>query len=134
MLTRTRPLKRTPMKRTQMRRAQRRRVKNSFRADLARRSNGECEAQLSGCLLVATDVCHRLAKKMGGRPDDGLRLSNVWHGCRACHQWTHARPTESYDLGLALREGQDPEAEPMAYCNTGFVYLDDLGFVWPVTE
>lgn len=133
-MLRSAPLKRTPMKRTVMRRAQRKRVQLSFRAALAQRSNGLCEARLSGCLIAATDVCHRLGKKMGGRPHgDDLRLAGVWHGCRVCHAWTHARPTESYELGLMLREGQDPLVEPMAYLNEGFVVLDDLGGMWPVT-
>ena len=102
---------------------------------LQSRSSGWCEARLSGCTGEATDVCHRIARKAGGRPGgDDARLSNLWHGCRACHRWATLRPTEAYDLGLALKEHQDPTVEPMAYQNAGFVVLDDEGGMWPWGE
>lgn len=42
-------------------------------------------------------------------------LSNILHACRPCHSLTHANPTDAYDLGLMLREWQDPTAEPVLY-------------------
>ncbi|HEY9415509.1 MAG TPA: hypothetical protein VIQ30_12170, partial [Pseudonocardia sp.] len=76
------------------------------------------------------DVCHRIKRGMGGRKgaarDQNNRLSNVMHGCRECHAWTHARPQESYEMGLMLREGQDPENEPVIR-RCQWVYLYDNG-------
>lgn len=131
MLSRSQPLRRTPLKRTAMRRAQRRRITQTFRDALCFRSGGWCEPRLDGCLGRATDVCHRIARKAGGRPQGrDIRLSNVWHGCRACHQWATERPAEAYDAGLALKEGQDTTVEPIAFWN-GWMRLDDEGFLWP---
>ncbi|MEO3922675.1 hypothetical protein ABGB07_02150 [Micromonosporaceae bacterium B7E4] len=97
---------------------------------LRERSGGLCEMQLPGCLGRATDVCHRIKRGMGGRKGAARelnnRLSNVIHGCRECHGWTHARPEEAYDLGLMLREGQDPENEPVTR-RCEWVYLYDDG-------
>ncbi len=97
---------------------------------LAARSGGWCEARLYGCTGEATDACHRIARKAGGRPkgDDG-RLANIWHGCRLCHSWATDNPEAAYELGLALREWQNPEEEPLAYRNEGWALLADDGSV-----
>lgn len=126
MLARRAPLKRTPLKHYRPRPA----VSSSLRLKLIERSGGRCEAFLPGCLIRATDTCHRIPRGMGGRQSVN-RLSNVWHGCRSCHRWATLRPAEAYSLGLALKDHQDPTVEPMAYLNGGFVLLDDEGFLWP---
>lgn len=99
---------------------------------LAARSGGRCEAALHGCTLVATDACHRISRKAGGRGPDHDRLSNVWHGCRNCHQWTHANPAAAYDMGLCLKEGMDPELEPVPYRAESWCLLLDSGEVKPL--
>ncbi len=104
----------------------------ALRAQLFARAGGMSEARLPGCWGTATQACHRKHRKGGGRPlGDDERLSNAWAGCTPCHDWTHARPTEANDLGLLLKEHQDPTVEPMAYQNAGFVVLDDEGGMWP---
>lgn len=107
-------------------------VPKDVTAAIAGRSGGWCEMQLNGCLGQATDACHRIKRGMGGRHGaaeaESSRLSDVIHGCRVCHQWTHARPTESYEMGLMLHEGQDPAMEPVLYRNE-VKYLDDFGGV-----
>jgi hypothetical protein len=99
---------------------------------LAVRSGGWCELQLNGCLGRATDPCHRIGRgggrKKGAAKQESDRLSNVLHGCRLCHGWTHARPTESCELGLMLHRGQNPAMEPVLYRNE-IKYLDDFGGV-----
>jgi hypothetical protein len=124
------PLKRSPMKRT---RQAARRAEVETRATVAERSEGQCEIRLDGCAGAATDMAHRVARGMGGRPlGDDWRASNVVHSCRVCHSWCHANPAEAYDLGLMLKRHQDPTREPLAYFNVGWVLLDDLGGLWPV--
>lgn len=130
-MRRTAMLPRSPMKTYRPKPA----VPPAVKALLMERANGYCEAQLSGCQRLATDACHRIGRKAGGRPKgEGNRLANLWAGCRTCHRWATANPAEAYDLGLALREHQDPTVEPMAYMDTGWVRLDDEGGLWPVTS
>lgn len=130
-LSRSAPMKRTRMKATRPKPA----VPKEVRELLWARAQGVCEAQLPGCTYEATDACHRIARKAGGRPNgDDARLSNLWAGCRVCHRWATDRPAEAYDLGLMLRDWQDPFREPMAYQNAGFVLLDDEGFLMPVGD
>jgi len=85
---------------------------------------------LAVCTGRATDACHRISRKAGGRPNgEDARLSNLWHGCRTCHRWATANPEKAYDLGLAQQEWQDTRVEPMAYRALGWVLLDDDGGV-----
>jgi hypothetical protein len=120
------------VKRTAMRWRPRRR-KSDWTA-LAERSGGWCEMQLAGCWGRASDPCHRIGTKAGGRQGAAAehhdRLSNVLHGCRACHDWqtqTNNRlPAE--ELGLVLREGDDPLTKPVRYRGLDCL-LDDEGGV-----
>lgn len=126
------PLTRSPMKRTRPKRCP---AEVRTRRVVAKRSGGLCEMNLSGCTRWATDTAHRVAVGMGGKPlDNDWRPSNVVHACRTCHSWCHARPTEAYDLGLMLKQHQEPMAEPMAYQNAGWVVLADDGTLWPAGE
>jgi hypothetical protein len=112
-------------------------VPPEVRAALSTRSDGWCEIRLPGCLGRATDPCHRDGRGTGGRKgaakDANARLSNVLHGCRRCHSWSHANPAKSYGLGLMLRHGQDPTAEPVTYRGRR-VYLGDDGTVTDYRE
>jgi hypothetical protein len=104
-------LTRSPMKRTRPGPS----ITPNTRATLISRSDGWCEAQLSGCEGRATDACHRISRKAGGRVgDEHESLANLWHGCRPCHRWATNRQAEAYDLGLALKDWQVPELEPIA--------------------
>lgn len=115
-------LARTPMKRARPRPS----VTPEAKAALTERSGGWCEARLSGCDGRAADACHRISRKAGGRQvGEHEGLANLWHGCRSCHRWATARPTEAYDLGLALKEWQDPEREPMSYRGLCVLLGDD---------
>lgn len=91
-----------------------------------------CEIQLTGCRGLGVDPAHRIGQKRGGRHGDAYaennRLSNILWSCRACHDWCHARPAEAEELGLALKEGCDPLAEPVVYRGR-ISYLTDDGRV-----
>jgi hypothetical protein len=104
---------------------------------LAARSGGWCEAQLVGCTGTATDAHHRVTQKAGGRSAAAKaahdRLSNLVHLDRTCHDWIGARPAEAYDLGLSLKEGQDPAKEPVVYRGE-LSYLTDDGQVFDFAE
>jgi len=136
-LARSTPLRRTPinrgtstLKRTRMKVYRPKAAMPELREKLFERAEGRCEAQLFGCLTIATDVCHRISRKAGGRPKgDDARLSNAWAGCRSCHRWTHDNPAGAYDLGLMLRENNVTELEPMAYRDECWVLLGDDGSV-----
>lgn len=99
------------------------------RVAVAGRSQGVCEAQLSGCLGTATEVHHRKTKKMGGRRRSPVdQLSSLLHLCHACHEWVTLRPSEAYEVGLSIREWEDADCVPVQYRGT-LVFLDDLGGV-----
>jgi hypothetical protein len=88
-------------------------------AALTHRSGGVCEMALPGCTEWATDPAHRIRQGMGGRKGAAKTahdvLSNLLHACRRCHSRTHAEPAFAYSLGLMLRDGSDPLAEPAQY-------------------
>lgn len=99
---------------------------------LQQRSFGWCEAQLFGCQQGAVDPHHRLSRKAGGRHGEAAeainQLSNLLHLCRACHQWITGNPRDAYDMGLMLREGEDPATTPVIY-RTIPTLLDNTGGV-----
>jgi hypothetical protein len=74
--------------------------------------------RLTGCLGEATDPCHRIGSGSGGRHGQAKvhhdRLSNLIHGCRLCHGWTHRRVAEAREIGLLLESGDVPEDIPAA--------------------
>lgn len=94
------------------------------------RSDGQCEISASGCTYFATDVCHRRGEKSGGRHGEAAtlndRLSNVLHGCRACHTFTGMWPRTAELNGWRLRETADPLTAPVNRRGV-FVLLDDEG-------
>lgn len=123
-------LKRTPMKQSRPRPA----VAPAVRTALAGRSGGLCEMRLAvaDCQGRATDVSHRIATGAGGRKGAAKtehdRLSNVIHACRACHNWCHHNVARAEDLGLMLREGDEPVEEWVFLpAHGGAVLLDDDG-------
>lgn len=94
-------------------------VPTQVRVALALRSGGKCEMALSGCTVQATDPAHRVARGMGSRKGEARTahdvLSNLTHACRRCHSTATAEPAWAYSVGLALRTGSDPLAEPCLY-------------------
>jgi hypothetical protein len=100
-----------------------------LRAGVADRSGGWCEMQLNGCLGRATDTAHRITIGMGGvhgeAADNIHRLSDALHACRLCHEWTHHQDDEANDLGLRLKRGCDPLAEPVWYRGVLSFLTDD---------
>jgi hypothetical protein len=123
------------VKRTSMRTRPRRR--RSDWTALAGRSGGWCEMRLSGCQGRAVDPCHRIGSKAGGRQGAAAihhdRLSNVIHGCRSCHDWTHQHRLPAEALGLILPEHADTLLRVVVYRGVPSL-LDDEGGVSPADE
>lgn len=112
----------------------------SARKLLAERSGGRCEVGLPGCWGTATDVHHRVNRQAGGRHGASRvrlnQLSALIHCCRLCHQWITTRPAWAADLGLSLRDWQEPHHEPvLLFAHAQIpVYLDDAGGVVPMNS
>lgn len=108
-------------------------VRDETRDVLLSRSGGRCEMQLHGCWREGVDPHHRITQKSGGRRGAARvahdRPSNLVLACRPCHQWVTCRPGEAYEVGLSLREGCDPSAEPVQLLVYDVlpVWLDDEG-------
>lgn len=67
------------------------------------------------CKKEATDVHHRLPRKMGGTRNEKIAygLANLISLCRDCHNWVHANPFAAHQLGYLLKTGEDPEVIPI---------------------
>jgi hypothetical protein len=109
------------------------------RTTLAERSGGVCEIGLAGCVLVATQACHRITRKAGGRHGEAKerhdRLSDLLHGCWYCHALQTSPPKwlDPYALGISLKEHQIPTQKPVLYRGVP-VYLTDDGQVLDYLE
>lgn len=137
MLNRRKPLRRTEFKarggglaRTRIRRRRwQPAVPVDTSAGLAARSGNWCEITRPGCLGKASDPSHRITQKTGGRHGEAKvehdRLSNVMHACRVCHNWIGAHPAGAGDMGLVLREGDDPTAVRVRYRGRWALLGDD---------
>lgn len=101
------------------------------RGALFQRSGGMCEMALPDCDYRATEVAHRISRKMGGRRGEALaksnQLSNLIHACSACHRWTHAHPVEAQHFGLMLEEWMVPGEVSVLYRAEIRVLLDIEG-------
>lgn len=121
-------LRRVPMKPYRWRPA----VPVDTSAALAVRSGNWCEITLPGCLGRATDPSHRITQKAGGRHGqakrDHDRLADLMHACPRCHRWIGDHPKAAEELGLALREGDDPTVERVRYRDR-WALLDNTGGV-----
>jgi hypothetical protein len=58
-----------------------------------------CEAALQGCTGRASQRHHVLRRSRGGTDEAANTRDLCWH----CHQWVHANPASSYELGLLQR-------------------------------
>jgi 5-methylcytosine-specific restriction enzyme A len=73
-------------------------------------------------------VHHRKPRRMGGRTDPRINApSNLISLCQACHTWVELRRTEALDMGLLVRENDDPRKVPVPHAELGLVFLDDAG-------
>lgn len=99
---------------------------------LLERSEGICEIGSAYCEHFATDVCHRRGEKAGGRHGAAAALndrpSNVLHGCRRCHTFTHDWPKTAELNGWRLTELANPLTERVNRRGV-WVLLDDEGGV-----
>ena len=57
-----------------------------------------CQANLSVCTKVATDMHEILRRSQGGSATDP---DNILLVCRECHRWITDNPDEAIELGLA---------------------------------
>jgi len=75
------------------------------------RDGGRCQR----CYGTAIDVHHRRPRGMGGTSDDYISygLANLVSFCRKCHDWVHAHPAASYELGWLVKSGEDPAEVPV---------------------
>lgn len=96
------------------------------------RSGGACE--WPGCPAMATDVHHRLNRKMGGRKGEmALRINGTAWLLAACRVH-HRRVTSAFGPALSdarvsgwvLLEGEDGACVPVQ-TRHGYVLLDNLG-------
>lgn len=73
------------------------------------RSQGRCEAAIEGsCTGEATDLHHRQARRTRNHG-----VPNALHVCRADHQWIHAHPTISRQLGWIVSVHEDAAGVPV---------------------
>jgi 5-methylcytosine-specific restriction endonuclease McrA len=77
-----------------------RRVNRSGRAEPERPLSLECQAQVAvACGHWAAHRHHKLPRSAGG----GDEWQNTLDVCRACHEWIHAHPADSYAAGWLVR-------------------------------
>lgn len=110
--------------------------KTTARRKVRIRSGGLCELALPGCKGRASQACHRLGKKAGGRHGEMGELINgpAWFldGCWHCHRLTTSAVepllSEYRHAGLLLKEGQDARKVPVQVRWSPVpVRLDDAG-------
>lgn len=89
------------------------------------RAGGRCEAMVFPvCTGRAEQFHHRQYRSRGGEHT----VPNLVFICRACHDWVHAHPRESGEIGLSVHSWQEPGEVPVAYRGRPAV-LDDAGGV-----
>lgn len=89
------------------------------------RAGGRCEAMVFRvCTGRAEQFHHRKYRSRGGEHTVTCGLAI----CRACHDWIHAHPEESAEIGLSVHSWQEPGEVPVAYRGRPAV-LDDAGGV-----
>lgn len=66
------------------------------------RSGGSCEARVACRRSIAVHMHHR---RRASRVDS---RANLLHVCLKCHDWIHANPERSYELGLLVHSWDDP--------------------------
>ena len=63
-----------------------------------------CQANLSGCMLTATEVHHK-----AGRGADHNKISTWLAVCRNCHNWIENHPLQAKELGFSQNRLDDHE-------------------------
>ena len=69
------------------------------------RAAGRCEAMVFPvCTGGAEQLHHRQYRSRGGEHT----VTNLVFICKACHDWAHAHPKESAEIGLSVHTWQEP--------------------------
>lgn len=91
---------------------------------VAARSGGWCEA--TSCDRRARHIHHRRPRRLGGsKRADTNRPSNLVHLCPEHHAAVESFRRCAYALGLLLRDGTDPAAEPILRRGAWVLLTDD---------
>lgn len=64
-------------------------------------AGGVCEARCDGCTGSGHHAHHIRRRSQGGQDT----VTNLLWVCRSCHDWIHANPAASYELGYLHRGG-----------------------------
>ena len=73
----------------------------SVRAEIERRSGGQCEARTPHCTGTAVHIHHRRRRGRDGAED----TENGLHVCSPCHTYIHQVGREAYLKGWLVRSG-----------------------------
>ena len=105
-MKRSGPLRRlTPLRRSTPLRSRSRALDRTLRSELARRSQGRCEARWAVSCSGHGEHAHHLLRRSQGGQD---ALDNLAHVCAHCHAAIHANPERAYERGLLRRRTTDP--------------------------
>ena len=96
----TKPMKRKRMKRSRPDPERGVEFSDEVKGHVRRRSGGRCEAHCTkACHGTIQHFHHRLMRSQGGKGT----IDNCLGVCRACHDFVHAHPVESYLRGWLIR-------------------------------
>lgn len=76
------------------------RARGSGRARPAEPLADWCEAAIDGVCTGRAEHRHHVRRRSQGGGDDAANTRDL---CGRCHEWVHAHPAASYELGLLAR-------------------------------
>lgn len=74
------------------------------------RAGGRCEVMIFPVCTGGAEHLHH--RKISGREH---LVENLVHICRACHEWIHGHPAQSYEQGWLVKMAGDPAVVPVSY-------------------
>lgn len=95
-------VKQKPISHRSPKRAKEEREYSLLRIDFLTK-NHMCQAHLTGCTGIATDVHHKQGR-IGKLLLDILKWLSV---CRSCHNWIETHPKEAQELGFSLKRNSN---------------------------